>query len=266
MPDHARQPVVSPGVAGGDHGAPRPGPGDGPRPDRRGRRDRHQGLHVHGRAGRARTSTRPAAAERAAPGRHGPLRRAVVRPAVAAQAYGTTRSTAFDDEAVLVLSEIDPALNTRANPAAFDMRKFAPAVLPRSTARRTPTPIRSRPSPAAAVLLRYVNAGIQYHSMGVLGARPDGDRARRQPAGQRRGRYVAETFGPGQTADAIVTAPAATADARLAVYDASLLLHNSNTAGFGGMLTFDRRGRLRPAAHPTRRGRRRPTSPTRPAP
>ncbi len=50
-------------------------------------------------------------------------------------------------------------------------------------------------------------------------------------------RYVAETFGPGQTADAIVTAPPSTRDTRLAVYDGSLLLHNSNTNGAGGMLT-----------------------------
>ncbi len=41
------------------------------------------------------------------------------------QAYDGA-DTAFDDEATLVLSEIDPALNNAADPAAFDMRTFAP--------------------------------------------------------------------------------------------------------------------------------------------
>ena len=97
----------------------------------------------------------------------------VVRPATAGQAYDDA-STAFDDEAVLVLSEIDPALNNAADPAAFDMRKYTAAVLPRSTARRYPdtAPDRRRTA-GTTVLLRYVNAGTQYHSMAVLGRRPD---------------------------------------------------------------------------------------------
>ena len=38
-------------------------------------------------------------------------------------AYGAT--SVFDDEAIVVLSEIDTGLNTSANPAAFDMRASA---------------------------------------------------------------------------------------------------------------------------------------------
>ncbi len=88
------------------------------------------------------------------------------------------------------------------------------------------------------MLLRYVNAGIDYHSMAVLGAHQTVIALDGNPLTDSR-RYVAETFGPGQTADAIVTAPAATASTnRLAVYDGNLLLHNSNAGGFGGMLTF----------------------------
>ncbi len=49
----------------------------------------------------------------------------IVRPPAAGQAYDDP-ATAFDDEAVLVLSEIDPALNNSATPATFDMRKYAP--------------------------------------------------------------------------------------------------------------------------------------------
>ncbi len=137
---------------------------------------------------------------------------------------------------MLVLSEIDPALNTRANPATFDMRKYAPRYfLINGKAYPDTDPI---PTVAGhRVLLRYVNAGNQYHSMAVLGAHQSVIALDGSPLSASRS-YVAETFGPGQTSDAIVTAPAATADARLAVYDGSLLLHSSNTAGFGGMLTF----------------------------
>ena len=58
-------------------------------------------------------------------------------------------------------------------------------------------------SPANRVLLRYVNAGNWQHSMGVLGGHQtviahDGHPMTYSP------RVVAETFGPGQTTDAIV--------------------------------------------------------------
>ncbi|WBM79247.1 multicopper oxidase family protein [Cryobacterium breve] len=160
----------------------------------------------------------------------------IVRPATPGQAYDAT--TAFDDEAVLVLSEIDPALNNAASPAAFDMRKYAPRYsLINGKAYPNTDPI-----PAAAagdkVLLRYVNAGSLYHSLASLGAEQKVIALGGSPLKYSR-HYIAETFGPGQTADAIVTTPAATAAVnRLPIYDGSLLLHNSNVAGAGGMLTF----------------------------
>jgi FtsP/CotA-like multicopper oxidase with cupredoxin domain len=160
----------------------------------------------------------------------------IVRPATAGQAYDAT--TAFDDEAVLVLSEIDPALNNAANPAAFDMRKYAPRYsLINGKAYPNTDPI---PATAAGnkVLLRYVNAGSLYHSLASLGTEQKVIALDGSPLKYSR-HYVAETFGPGQTADAIVTTPAATASLnRLPIYDGSLLLHNSNAAGAGGMLTF----------------------------
>ena len=55
-------------------------------------------------------------------GLHGAL---VVHPATAGQAYDAA-ATAYDSDAVLVLSEIDPSLN--AAKAAFDLRRFTPAV------------------------------------------------------------------------------------------------------------------------------------------
>jgi len=161
----------------------------------------------------------------------------IVRPATANQAYDAT-TTAYDDEAVLVLSEIDPALNNSANPATYDMRKYAPRYsLINGKAHPNTDPIAAT-APGNKVLLRYVNAGNQYHSVASLGAEQRIIALDGSPLNFSR-RYVAETFGPGQTADAIVTTPSAIAQInRLAIYDGSLLLHNSNTAGTGGMLTF----------------------------
>lgn len=164
-------------------------------------------------------------------GLHGAL---VVRPAAGGQAYDA--ASAYDDEAVLVLSEIDPALNTKPDPALFDMRKYVPRY----------SLINGRAYPATApitsvgghtVLLRYVNAGVNYHSMGVLGASQkvvgtDGSKLDFPRT------YVAQTFGPGESADALVTVPGAAAqDTSLTVYDASQSLTNRTAAGVGGMLT-----------------------------
>ncbi|WP_076263962.1 multicopper oxidase family protein [Intrasporangium flavum] len=162
----------------------------------------------------------------------------VVRATDPAQAYDDA-GTAFDVSAPVVLGEIDPALNASANPAGFDLRTFKPRYF---TVNGKVHP-QNAPITAASgqkLLLRYVNAGLSYRSMGVLGASQrlvgvDGSPLRNGTTDISRS-YVAETFGPGQTADALVTLPATATDRRLAVYDASLTLHNSNTAGAGGML------------------------------
>ena len=88
-------------------------------------------------------------------------------------------------------------------------------------------------------MLRYVNAGAKHHSMAVLGLRQVFVAKDGSTLPTLNHDVAAETLAPGQTGDAIVTIPATTANAsRFAVYDASLALHNSNAAGFGGMLTF----------------------------
>ena len=159
----------------------------------------------------------------------------VVHPASASgQAYADA-STAFDRDAVLVLSELDPALNNAADPAGFDLRKYDPRYF-LVNGRAYPE---TAPVTAAAgdkLLLRFVNAGLQYHSVAVLGARQRLIALDGSPLDFARS-YVAETFGPGQTADSIVTAPSRRADSRLLVYDGNLLQHNSNLAGTGGMFT-----------------------------
>ena len=175
----------------------------------------------------------PNAQHQVAMGLYGAL---VVRPTdFPLRAYADA-STAFVDEAVLVLGEIDPALNNATNPATFDMRKYAPRYF-LINGKPHPSTDAIAANAGAKLLLRYVNAGSQYHSMEVLGAHQSVIALDGSPLRDAR-RYVAETFGPGQTADAIVTAPASSVDVKMSLFDGSLLLHNTNqnTGGFGGML------------------------------
>lgn len=169
--------------------------------------------------------------------------------APAAAAYGA--STAFNDAAVLVLSELDPALNNSANPAAFDMRNYAPKYfLINGKAYPDTAPIAS--AAGNKLLLRYVNAGAKHHSMAVLGLRQNfvAKDASLLPALTLN--VAAETLAPGQTGDAIATIPAVTSASRFAVYDASLALHNNGADNaFGGMLTFVTAGTGTAATGPT---------------
>ncbi len=135
-----------------------------------------------------------------------------------------------------MLSELDPALNQSANPAAFDMRNFKPTYrLINGRAYPATSPIAT--APGNRVLLRYVNAGQQQHSMTLLGAQQvlvgkDGNLLTHF------GKRVAETIAPGETLDAIVTIPAAPAGSKFALFDGGLMLVNGSSSGFGGMLTF----------------------------
>lgn len=159
----------------------------------------------------------------------------VVQSAVLGQAYAGP-ATAFDNESVVVLSEIDPALNTSVNREAFDMRNF----------RATYGLINGKAGKDVAVmaasagtrhLLRIVNAGLQPHSLGSLGVRQtiianDGSEARFPHT------IVAETLGSGQSADAVVNIPAGAAGSKFALYDASMTLHHAGAAVTGGMIAF----------------------------
>ncbi len=89
------------------------------------------------------SSTSRATSQRPAPDRDGPARRA--RGPADSRWPGLPRpATAYDEDEVLVLGEIDPALSNAANPAAFDMRKFAPRYFTIQRQAPTPTPRRSR--------------------------------------------------------------------------------------------------------------------------
>jgi hypothetical protein len=169
-------------------------------------------------------------------GLHGAL---IVRPSGAAgQAYADP-TTAFSDEVVIDLAEIDPLLNNSATPSSFDLRNFAPKYflvngVAYSSAGAPPIPVTA----GGTTLLRYVNAGLFHHSMATLGLRQrqlgfDGSLL---PAPRT---LVADTLAPGQTADVLLAVPLTTAaDTLYPVYDASLLLNNAATNGIGGMLAL----------------------------
>ncbi len=166
-------------------------------------------------------------------GLHGVL---VVRPATAGQAYNSA-STAYDVEAVMLLSEIDPLLNGSATPSSFDMRGYKPRYqLINGVAYPNTQPIAV--AAGNRVLLRYVNGGALHHSMGVLGMT---QRIVAIDGSLRPSAYsvVAETVAPGSSIDAIATVPAsALAGSRFAVHAGDLTLFNSQAGGYGGMLTF----------------------------
>lgn len=160
----------------------------------------------------------------------------VVKSATAGQAY-VQPSSAYDDEVAVVVSELDPMLNNTTTPAAFDMRTFKPTF---GLINGKASPLTDA-IPAVAghkLLLRMVNGGSQPHSLGLLGLRQtviaiDGSELRYSH------NVVADTVGPGQSADAVISIPAgAPAGSKFAFYDASASLHNAGASGSGGMLTF----------------------------
>ncbi|MFO1467943.1 MAG: multicopper oxidase domain-containing protein [Steroidobacteraceae bacterium] len=165
-------------------------------------------------------------------------------------AYGTP--SVYDDEAIVVLSEIDADLNTSADPATFDMRNFGSNALGRPSVpmyylingKSYPATLPIDSTAGHTLLVRYVNAGARHHSMGLLGLRQrfiakDGNQLPTADVA-----LTAETLAPGQTGDVLVTIPSLTTASQFALYDASLHLQNRDDVNskFGGMLTFVKAG------------------------
>jgi len=148
----------------------------------------------------------------------------------------------YSGEAVLVLSEVDPALN--AAPTTFNMSEFAPKYwLINGKAYPETAPIAV--TAGDAVLLRYVNAGLMHHSMSMLGLKQTivsvDANASTNPS-----KITATTIPAGSTLDAVVQVPTVLPPgAQYAIFDAAPHLDNSGpavTSGItipvGGMLTF----------------------------
>ncbi|MBE2223980.1 MAG: multicopper oxidase family protein, partial [Anaerolineae bacterium] len=176
----------------------------------------------------------PNGSRQVAMGMYGAL---IVRPAAnpTGQAYDDAAS-AYDKEALLVLSEIDTAF--QADPNNFDMTLFKPDYwLINGKAYAQTEKIEA--VPGEKVLLRYVNAGIQEHTVGVLGLYQTVLSVDGQPH-QHTKQYVVSTMGGGQTSDSLVTVPTtAVINSHYAIYNAgSQQLHNNGQGPFGGIMTF----------------------------
>ncbi|MHB0877303.1 MAG: multicopper oxidase domain-containing protein [Anaerolineae bacterium] len=177
-------------------------------------------------------------ARQAAMGMYGAL---IVRSATAGQAYDDPRST-YDDEALFLLSDIDPDMN--ANPAGFGLEAFKAEYF-LINGKAYPATDRISVSPGQRLLLRQLNVGSVERSLAVLGAHQEviaGDGAMLPYTHL----AVGETIGVAQTMDTVLTVPAGTTlGAALPVYEGGLHLYNANqrTApggplAMGGMLTF----------------------------
>lgn len=164
----------------------------------------------------------------------------IVRSATTGQAYDDAGS-AYDVEAVLVLSEFDPALNTAISSGTYGVSPAAPTLLdyaPRYfliNGAAYPDTAKVNAGAGQRVLLRYLNAGLMHHTMALLGAHQriiakDGYFSGTPYAA------VSEIVAAGQTIDAIVTVPAVAAGQLLPIYNRNLSVLNNGVFP-GGMLT-----------------------------
>jgi len=170
----------------------------------------------------------------AAMGMYGAL---IVRPSSGPGYAYNNPATAFAREAVLVLSEVDPALNNSAAPASFDMRSFAPKYF-LVNGKAYPDTAAIAALSGETVLLRYINAGMQSHAMSTLGVSQKAIAVDGHPYAHPH-RMVAETIATGQTLDVLTSLPVGAADGtQYAIYDANSMLRNSSTNSMGGMLVY----------------------------
>ena len=173
----------------------------------------------------------------------------VVHSTVAGQVYSTNptgANTSFNQEATLVLSDIDPALNAAvSNGNNFNMLNYKPQYwLINGLSYPNTAPISAGGLAGWRIDLRIVNAGLQQHTLMLMGAHAT--------FVARDGFMInypydldAETFAAGTTGDAIMTVPTGTASgAKFGLFSRNMDLTNgpnvpSNTSySPGGMMTF----------------------------
>jgi len=167
----------------------------------------------------------------------------IVRPAGQPTWAYSDAGSAFDDEALLVFSEIDPAFN--AAPDTFPMIDYQPRywLINGQSYSQTATILTA---PGNTVLLRYLNAGVQERTIGLLGLRQTvlGEDSSALPVINRY-TVVAETLGAGQALDTLAQIPVSvTVGTLFPLYNTGLQqLHNNGqlsggTVAFGGIITF----------------------------
>jgi FtsP/CotA-like multicopper oxidase with cupredoxin domain len=160
----------------------------------------------------------------------------IVRPPIAGQAYASP-TTGYDQEAVLVLSAVDPAFN--AAPGTFDLGRYKATYWLINGKAYPQTDTIHAVAAGRRLLLRYVNAGFDNTTMRLLGAR---ERVIARDANPLAHPFdaVGQTMPAGGTEDVIVTIPAG--GNRFAVYNRQLHLTNGTPTSPnhtpGGMMTF----------------------------
>ena len=160
----------------------------------------------------------------------------VVRSATDGQAYDTSAS-AYDVEARLVLSAIDPAFN--ADPDGFDMRSYL-ATYWLINGKAYPDTDAIHAAAGQKVLLRYLNAGHDNTTMVLLGM---DERVIARDAHVLGNPFDAhaETIPAGATEDVVATVPAASSGLTngFPLYNRQLHLGNGPAStSAGGMMTF----------------------------
>jgi FtsP/CotA-like multicopper oxidase with cupredoxin domain len=160
----------------------------------------------------------------------------IVRSATSGQAYDTSAS-AYDVEARLVLSAIDPAFN--ADPDHFDMRKYL-ATYWLINGKSYPDTDAIHASAGQKVLLRYLNAGHDNTTMALLGM-DENVLARDAHLLPNAFDAHAETIPAGATEDVIATVPSGSSGLThgFPLYNRQLHLGNgAPSSSPGGMMTF----------------------------
>ena len=168
----------------------------------------------------------------------------IVHPSTPGQAY-ESNTTAYDVEAPLVLSAIDPAFNNSADPGTYNMYTYR-ATYWLINGKAYPDTTGITAAAGDRVLLRYLNAGYDNTTMMLLGMH---EHVVAKDAWPLSSTYDAnaETIPAGATEDAIATVPAGGAPSAngFALFNRQLHLTNGDQAGTspsppdgGGMLTF----------------------------
>jgi FtsP/CotA-like multicopper oxidase with cupredoxin domain len=168
----------------------------------------------------------------------------IVRPSTAGRAYESA-ATAYDVEAPLVLSAVDPAFNNASDPMSFNMYTYR-ATYWLINGKAYPDTTGITAAAGDRVLLRYLNAGYDNTTMMLLGMH---EHVVAKDAWPLNSAYdaSADTIPAGATEDAIATVPAGggPSDGAFPLFNRQLHLTNGDQAGQsptpsagGGMLTF----------------------------
>jgi FtsP/CotA-like multicopper oxidase with cupredoxin domain len=185
----------------------------------------------------------PEGSRQAAMGMVGAL---VVLPSAAADAgtaYGAGTGTDYTDDSVVLLTDVDPALN--ADPTGYDLRGYTPQLHLLNGA-PYPATTNINATPGGKVLLRIINGGIIQHALGVLGTNQEIVGQSSRLLNNQYGVAV-EKISAGDTLDMLVNVPDQTAGPLFPIYDSSSRLDNSSGPAsgpvpFGGALAFINNG------------------------